>query len=85
MEKIGLFKIISVHFGSVSQNVLKLILKSPGFVPFVANLTHFEAKPTIPGLGCVHIIEHYIYDVNLLDCYLLMQEHLENVQDLFYI
>ena len=28
---------ISVHFGSLSQNVLKLILKSPRSVPFVAN------------------------------------------------
>ena len=30
-----------------------LIWKSPGFVPFGANLTHFGAKPTIPGL-CVN-------------------------------
>ena len=30
----------SVHFGSPSQNVLKLILKSPRSVPFGANLTH---------------------------------------------
>ena len=27
-----------------------LIWKSPGFVPFGANLTHFGAKPTIPAL-----------------------------------
>ena len=27
-----------------SQNVLKLILKSPGFVPFGANLTHFGSN-----------------------------------------
>ena len=32
---------ISVHFGSVSQNVLKSDMKNPGFVPFGANLTHF--------------------------------------------
>ena len=30
------------------QNVLKLILKSPSFVPFGANLTQFGAKPNIP-------------------------------------
>ena len=32
---------VSLHFGSVSQNILKLILKSPRFVPFGANLTQF--------------------------------------------
>ena len=32
---------VSVHFGSTSQNVLKLTLKSPRFVPFGANLTRF--------------------------------------------
>ena len=30
---------VSVHFGSISQNVLKLILKILRFVPFGANLT----------------------------------------------
>ena len=40
---------ISVHFGSMSQNVLKSDLKSPGFVSFDANLSHFEAKPDIPA------------------------------------
>ena len=31
----GIFiRLVSVHFGSASQNVLKLIFKSPGFVPF---------------------------------------------------
>ena len=38
----------SVHFGSPSQNVLKLILKSPRFVPFGTNLTPFETNPNIP-------------------------------------
>ena len=27
------------------------VWKSPGFVPFMANLTHFGAKPTIPAVG----------------------------------
>ena len=31
-----------------SQIYWNLTWKSPGFVPFGANLTHFEAKPTIP-------------------------------------
>ena len=37
-----------------SQTVLKLILKSPGYVPFVANLTQFGDNPDIHGvsLGC---------------------------------
>ena len=30
------------------QMHLNLIWKSPGFVPFAANLTHYGAKPTIP-------------------------------------
>ena len=30
-----------------SQNIQKLILKSPRFVPFVSNLTHFGAKSDI--------------------------------------
>ena len=32
------------------QSPRKSIGKSPGFVPFGANMTHFGAKPTIPGL-----------------------------------
>ena len=31
-----------------APNALKSDLKSPGFVPFRANLTHFGAKPSIP-------------------------------------
>ena len=44
---------ISVHFGSASQNVLKfdLILKRPGFVPFRANLKHFEPKSSQTTVG----------------------------------
>ena len=42
---------VSVHFGSGSQNVLKLIFKSPKFVPFGANLTHFGA--TADSRGCL--------------------------------
>ena len=34
----------SVHFGSPSQKVLKLILKRPRFVPSVANLTIFVCQ-----------------------------------------
>ena len=57
------FRWDSVHFDSAisssgftwpnkvtrSQNVLNLIWKIPGFVPFGANLTHFGAKLYIPG------------------------------------
>ena len=35
---------VSVHFGSPSQNVLKLILKRPRFVTFEANLTQFGCQ-----------------------------------------
>ena len=45
---LGLLRSVSVHFGSVSQIVLKLILKSPRFVPFGASLTHFGGTPNIP-------------------------------------
>ena len=37
----GFLRSVSVHFGSESQNVLKLILKSPKFVPNGATLTQF--------------------------------------------
>ena len=40
---------VSVHFGSPSQNVLKLILKRPRFVPFWAYLTQFGANQPSPG------------------------------------
>ena len=41
-DQSGIFQIkISVHFGSARQNVLKLILKSPRFVPLWSNLTQF--------------------------------------------
>ena len=39
-----IFRSDSVHFGAVRQNVLNLIWKFSGFVPFGANLTHFGAK-----------------------------------------
>ena len=38
------FKSVSVHFGSASQNVLELILKRLGFVPFGANMTQFGCE-----------------------------------------
>ena len=43
---------------SVSQNVLKSDLKSPRFVPFRANLTHFGAKPTIPAVSLYEMSSH---------------------------
>ena len=43
---------VSVHFGSLSQNVLNLILKSPRFVPFWDNLIHFRTKSHNPGTWC---------------------------------
>ena len=52
-KKPGPFQIrfqVSVHFGSPSQNVLKLILKSATFVPFQTNLTQFGVNPDIPAL-----------------------------------
>ena len=39
---------VSVNFGSSSQNVLKLVLKSLRFVPFRLNLTDFGADANIP-------------------------------------
>ena len=50
---------ISVHFGSQSQNVLKLILKSPTFVRFWANLTKFDANIDIAALYRRAIIANY--------------------------
>ena len=44
---------VSVDFGSVSQNVLKLILKRPRFVPFGTNLTQLEGNPDSTGWGCL--------------------------------
>ena len=38
------FRSDSVHFGAPRLNVLNLIWKNPGFVPFGANLTHFGVK-----------------------------------------
>ena len=48
---------VSVHFGSPSQNVLKLILKSPKFVTFVANLTQFGAISNTPVLNSKFLID----------------------------
>ena len=46
IEQIGTFKDhFTVHFGSA---LLKSDRKSPGFVPFSVNLTHFVANPYIP-------------------------------------
>ena len=46
----GLFSSDFSAFGAPRQMHWNLIWKSPGFVPFGANLTHFGAKPTIPVL-----------------------------------
>ena len=37
------------RFGSMNQMYWNLIWKSPGFVPFGANMTNFGGKPTILG------------------------------------
>ena len=47
---------VSVHFGSPSQNVLKIIFKSPRFVPFGANLAIFKSKCAIVGDRCRDLI-----------------------------
>ena len=56
---LGLFKIslrsVSVHFGSPSQNGLNLVLKSPRFVPFEANLTQFW-MPNVTSLNLTHFV-----------------------------
>ena len=41
---------VSVHFGAGRQNVLKLIWKSPRFVPFRANMTQFGWQIWHPAL-----------------------------------
>ena len=45
----GLFQIRFQCIWRGAPKALKSDLKKPGFVPFGANLTHFGAKPTIPG------------------------------------
>ena len=58
---------ISVHLAPPRQMHWNLIWKPPGFVPFGANLTHFVAKPSTPGVrlavsmdvsSCTHAIQH---------------------------
>ena len=44
----GLFQIRFQCIWRGAPKALKYDMKSPGFVPFAANLTHFGAKPTIP-------------------------------------
>ena len=39
---------VSGHFSSA-----KLIFKSPNFVPFEADVSHFVAKPDTPGSECL--------------------------------
>ena len=41
---------ISVHFGSLNQNVLKSDLKMSRFVPSRSNQTHFVSKSNTPGV-----------------------------------
>ena len=59
----GLFQadIISVHFGSATQNVLKSDLKIHGLVPFGAKLTHFESKYDLTII--------YVHPGNYIDPY----------------
>ena len=53
LDKSGAFSDqISVHLAPPRKMHWNLIWKSPGFVPFGANLTHFGAKLTIPA-SCV--------------------------------
>ena len=61
----GLLRSVSVHFGSPSQNVLKLILKSPRFVPFCANLTQIRSQLDILGSWCI-TANHSI--INVCQC-----------------
>ena len=42
----GFFRSVSVHFGSASQNVLKLIWKSPRFVKILGNQIKFGTNRT---------------------------------------
>ena len=46
---------VSVHFGAPRQNVLKLILKSPRFVLFGANLSQFGTKREVPVVNVVSV------------------------------
>ena len=46
---------VSVHFGAPRQNVLNLILKSPRFVPFGANLIHFGCEIPHPCSQSVNV------------------------------
>ena len=50
---------ISEHLGSARQNVLKSVLKSPGTVPFGANLTYFWPKSDhdagVVVMGCLSL------------------------------
>ena len=48
IQLLAFLRSVSVHFGSPSQNVLKLILKSPRFVPLGAKLTDFGFKSDSP-------------------------------------
>ena len=50
-----------VHTGSLSQNVLKIIFKSPRFVPVGANLTLFGHKSEKPELmGRTGVVRHQL-------------------------
>ena len=50
---LGLLRLVSVHLGSPSEKVLKLILKSPRCVLFRAYLTYFGSTLTSPDRECV--------------------------------
>ena len=56
---------VSEHFGSPSQNVLNLILKSLRFVPFEANLNQFWCQIWHPYSSQAGGTEEAIYSVTL--------------------
>ena len=82
MEQIWDFlRSVSVHFGSPSQNVLKLILKSPIFVPFGANLTQFVTNLDIPsGKGRSYLAERKHSGVVIVEHFYPRQINARNYQ-----
>ena len=48
-SNLGLLRSVKVNVGSRSQNIFKLISKSPRFVPYRANLAKFRANTDNSG------------------------------------
>ena len=61
-----------------SQNVLKLILKSPRFVPFGANLTQFGCQIWHPWFRHMFIVMNCFQGVILCQNYIIQQMEMEN-------